>query len=99
MIYITGTLVLLSTQARHVYRGCLSRYGFDEKSGNFQQHNFGRGGKENDAVIANAQDGSGFNNVRFVFPVQRHPSNTSSSYLPGQLHDGLSSQLGHLLLS
>jgi len=41
-------------------------YGFDEKSGNFQQHNFGRGGKEGDAVIANAQDGSGFNNANFM---------------------------------
>ena len=41
----------------------MTRYGFDEKSGNFQQSNFGRGGRENDAVIANAQDGSGFNNV------------------------------------
>ena len=35
------------------------RYGFDEASGNFQQHNFGRGGRDGDAVIANAQDGSG----------------------------------------
>jgi len=39
------------------------RYGFDEVSGNFQQYNFGKGGKEGDAVIANAQDGSGYNNV------------------------------------
>jgi extracellular elastinolytic metalloproteinase len=31
------------------------KYGFDEKSGNFQEDNFGRGGKGNDAVIANAQ--------------------------------------------
>jgi extracellular elastinolytic metalloproteinase len=30
-------------------------YGFDEKSGNFQENNFNRGGLENDAVIANAQ--------------------------------------------
>ncbi|KAG8846517.1 Fungalysin/Thermolysin Extracellular metalloproteinase 5 [Serendipita sp. 411] len=37
------------------------RYGFDEVSGNFQQYNFDKGGKENDAVIANAQDGSGYN--------------------------------------
>lgn len=44
------------------------RYGFDEVSGNFQQHNFGRGGRENDAVIANAQDGSGFNNANFMTP-------------------------------
>jgi extracellular elastinolytic metalloproteinase len=37
------------------------RYGFDEKAGNFQENNFGRGGIGGDAVIANAQDGSGFN--------------------------------------
>ena len=37
------------------------RYGFDELAGNFQQYNFGKGGKEGDAVIANAQDGSGYN--------------------------------------
>jgi hypothetical protein len=30
--------------------------------------NFKRGGKENDAVIANAQDGSGFNNANFATP-------------------------------
>ena len=34
------------------------RYGFDEVAGNFQNHNFGKGGEQNDAVIANAQDGS-----------------------------------------
>jgi hypothetical protein len=44
------------------------RYGFDEVSGNFQQYNFGRGGEENDAVIANAQDGSGYNNANFMTP-------------------------------
>ncbi|KAF8906996.1 Fungalysin metallopeptidase-domain-containing protein [Gymnopilus junonius] len=44
------------------------RYGFDEVSGNFQQYNFGRGGAQNDAVIANAQDGSGFNNANFMTP-------------------------------
>ena len=40
---------------------------FHEVSGNFQQYNFGRGA-ENDAVIANAQDGSGFNNANFMTP-------------------------------
>ncbi|KAI7867831.1 Fungalysin metallopeptidase-domain-containing protein [Spinellus fusiger] len=48
------------------------RYGFDEKSGNFQQDNLGRGRDrddgENDAVIANAQDGSGKNNANFATP-------------------------------
>ena len=41
------------------------QYGFDEQSGNFQEDNFERGGKGNDAVVANAQDGSGFNNANF----------------------------------
>src|SRR5262245_39239415 len=36
------------------------RYGFNEVAGNFQENNFGKGGKDNDAVIANAQDGSGY---------------------------------------
>ncbi|KIJ19714.1 hypothetical protein PAXINDRAFT_166781, partial [Paxillus involutus ATCC 200175] len=44
------------------------RYGFTEAAGNFQQYNFGRGGAEGDAVIANAQDGSGFNNANFMTP-------------------------------
>lgn len=44
------------------------KYGFDEKSGNFQQNNFGRGGRGNDAVIANAQDGAGYNNANFATP-------------------------------
>jgi len=44
------------------------RYGFDEKSGNFQEDNFGRGGRGGDAVIANAQDGSGYNNANFATP-------------------------------
>jgi extracellular elastinolytic metalloproteinase len=44
------------------------QYGFDEKSGNFQDWNFGKGGLGNDAVIANAQDGSGTNNANFATP-------------------------------
>ncbi|KAI1320034.1 Fungalysin/Thermolysin Extracellular metalloproteinase 5 [Mortierella claussenii] len=43
-------------------------YGFDEESGNFQENNFERGGLGNDAVIANAQDGSGYNNANFATP-------------------------------
>ncbi|KAI7897570.1 Fungalysin metallopeptidase-domain-containing protein [Cokeromyces recurvatus] len=46
------------------------RYGFDEKAGNFQQDNLGRGPESGagDAVIANAQDGSGRNNANFATP-------------------------------
>lgn len=43
-------------------------YGFDEESGNFQLNNYGRGGEDNDAVNAEAQDGSGTNNANFVTP-------------------------------
>jgi len=43
--------------------------GFDEVSGNAQENNWGRGGRENDAVQANAQDGAGFNNANMLTPV------------------------------
>jgi len=43
-------------------------YGFDEVAGNFQQNNFNKGGRGNDYVIANCQDGSGTNNANFATP-------------------------------
>jgi extracellular elastinolytic metalloproteinase len=43
-------------------------YGFDEISGNFQVNNFGKGGAGNDAVRAEAQDGSFTNNANFATP-------------------------------
>ncbi len=44
-------------------------YGFDEPSGNFQWNNYGNGGIEGDYVIAEAQDGGGYNNANFAtFP-------------------------------
>ncbi|KAF9434794.1 Fungalysin/Thermolysin Extracellular metalloproteinase 5 [Entomortierella beljakovae] len=43
-------------------------YGFTEPAGNFQENNFGKGGLDGDAVIANAQDGSGYNNANFATP-------------------------------
>ena len=43
-------------------------YGFDEKSGNFQENNYGRGGAQNDSVQAEAQDGGGENNANFATP-------------------------------
>ncbi|ORY44706.1 hypothetical protein BCR33DRAFT_679246 [Rhizoclosmatium globosum] len=42
------------------------QYGFTEAAGNFQNENFGKGGSENDPVIANSQDGSGTNNANFA---------------------------------
>ncbi|KAI9140226.1 Fungalysin metallopeptidase-domain-containing protein [Paraphysoderma sedebokerense] len=44
------------------------QYGFDEKSGNFQIDNNGKGGQGNDPVVANAQDGSGTNNANMATP-------------------------------
>jgi len=44
------------------------RYGFDEPAGNFQENNYGQGGLGNDAVNAEAQDGSGTNNANFATP-------------------------------
>lgn len=71
-------------------------YGFDEVSGNFQQYNFGRGGAENDGVIANAQDGSGFNNANFMTPpdgqngrMRMYLWNTAVPYRDGDLEAGI----------
>lgn len=65
--YINTTVTQLFYTSNMVH-DLFYRYGFDEVSGNFQQHNFGRGGRQGDAVIANAQDGSGFNNANFMTP-------------------------------
>ncbi|KAH9032534.1 extracellular elastinolytic metallo proteinase [Lactarius hengduanensis] len=72
------------------------RYGFDEVAGNFQQDNFGRGGEEGDAVIANAQDGSGFNNANFMTPpdgqngrCRMYLWNTANPYRDGDLEAGI----------
>lgn len=54
----------------------LYRLGFDEQAGNFQVDNFGRGGLGNDPVLADAQDGSRFNNASF---------GTSEDGFPGRM--------------
>ncbi len=46
----------------------LYQLGFTEAAGNFQSNNFARGGVGGDAVQADAQDGSGFNNANFSTP-------------------------------
>ncbi|KAJ1334337.1 hypothetical protein BSLG_010746 [Batrachochytrium salamandrivorans] len=46
----------------------LFKYGFDEASGNFQATNLSGEGRDNDAVQAMAQDGSGLNNANFATP-------------------------------
>ncbi|MUV14515.1 M36 family metallopeptidase [Noviluteimonas gilva] len=42
--------------------------GFDEAAGNFQQNNFGLGGRGNDSVNAEAQDGGSTDNANFATP-------------------------------
>ncbi|TKY87562.1 hypothetical protein EX895_003576 [Sporisorium graminicola] len=50
------------------YHDLLYAYGFDEVAGNFQEHNYGRGGEAYDGVIAFAQDGAGTDNADFMTP-------------------------------
>jgi hypothetical protein len=50
------------------YHDQLYALGFTEAAGNFQSNNFARGGLGNDAVQADAQDGSGVNNANFSTP-------------------------------
>ncbi len=52
----------------NVIHDILYQYGFDEVAGNFQSNNYGNGGSGNDAVNADAQDGSGNNNANFSTP-------------------------------
>jgi len=93
--YINATVTQLFYTS-NMFHDLMYRYGFDEVSGNFQQHNFGRGGKENDAVITNAQDGSGFNNANFMTPpdgqngrCRMYLWNTATPYRDGDLEAGI----------
>ena len=43
-------------------------YGFTEPAGNFQANNLGRGGAQNDYVVADAQDAGGTNNANMSTP-------------------------------
>ena len=52
----------------NIVHDVMYRYGFDESSGNFQEINYTGEGFGGDSVIAEAQDGSGFNNANFVTP-------------------------------
>jgi len=71
-------------------------HGFDEPSGNFQENNFNKGGKDKDAVQANAQDGSGFNNANFATPpdgfrprMRMYLWNQKSPMLDGDIDSGI----------
>ena len=68
MVLITGACSYGRVYFNVTEGAVVYTYGFDEVSGNFQQHKFGRSGAEEDAVISNAQDGSGLNNANFMTP-------------------------------
>ena len=65
--YLNASIVNLSYW-NNIIHDLFYLYGFDEDAGNFQEYNFHGGGKQGDGVIANAQDGSGFNNANFGTP-------------------------------
>ncbi|MBX7211457.1 MAG: M36 family metallopeptidase [Verrucomicrobiaceae bacterium] len=61
--------------------------GFTESAGNFQTNNFGRGGNGNDAVQADAQDGSGTNNANFSTPSDGSPGRMQMYVFTGPTPD------------
>ncbi|WWC68087.1 uncharacterized protein I206_102006 [Kwoniella pini CBS 10737] len=80
----------------NMYHDLLHRLGFDELSGNFQVYNFDKGGKGGDAVITNAQDGSGYNNANFMTPpdgeaprMRMYIWDTATPYRDGDLEAGI----------
>lgn len=82
----------------------LYRYGFDEPSGNFQNHNMGKGGLGNDYVIAEAQDGGDINNASFYTPpdgqtprMEMHLFSNAGGYQPDSDFDNgiISHEYGH----
>ncbi|PSR99445.1 hypothetical protein PHLCEN_2v4124 [Hermanssonia centrifuga] len=100
--YINASITQLFYTS-NLFHDLFYRYGFDEVAGNFQHHNFGRGGKGDDAVIVNAQDGSGFNNANFATPpdgqngrCRMYLWNTANPYRDGDLEAGIViHELGH----
>lgn len=93
--YINATVTQLF-YTNNLIHDLYYRYGFNEVAGNFQQYNFGRGGQENDAVITNAQDGSGFNNANFMTPpdgqngrMRMYLWNTAIPYRDGDMEAGI----------
>ncbi len=55
------------------YHDILYKFGFTEAAGNFQTNNFTFGGRGNDAIQADAQDGGGMNNANFSSPPDGNP--------------------------
>ncbi|KAJ7164487.1 Fungalysin metallopeptidase-domain-containing protein [Mycena filopes] len=93
--YINATVTQLFYTTNMIH-DLFYRYGFNEVAGNFQQYNFGRGGEGNDAVIANAQTGLGYNGGDFMTPpdgqngrMRMYLWNTAIPYRDGDLEAGI----------
>ncbi len=78
------------------YHDILYSFGFNEAAGNFQTNNFNLGGRGADAVLGEAQDGSGTNNANFSSPpdgtpgrVQMFLFTTATPQLDGDLDQGV----------
>lgn len=70
--YINASIVQLFYMA-NAYHDLMYLLGFTEKAGNFQWNNSGKGGKDHDYVILNAQDGGCLNNADFTTPPDGTP--------------------------
>ncbi|KAE8353078.1 extracellular metallo proteinase NpI [Aspergillus coremiiformis] len=70
--YLDASITQLFYTA-NTYHDLLYTLGFNERAGNFQNNNNGRGGRGNDYVILNAQDGSGTDNANFATPPDGEP--------------------------
>lgn len=67
----TGNLNAATTNlfyANNKIHDTFYKLGFNEVSRNFQAFNFGKGGSQNDYVMAESQDGGGTNNANFNTP-------------------------------
>lgn len=68
----------------------LFNYGFDEAAGNFQAKNYSGEGEEDDYVLAECQDGGGFNNANMATPPDGYnPVMQMYLWQRGQLDDML----------
>ncbi|SDF21938.1 T9SS-dependent M36 family metallopeptidase [Epilithonimonas hungarica] len=65
--------------ANNMVHDIMYKFGFTEATRNFQSNNFGKGGAGNDAVRAEALDGSGYNNANFASGYEILNSNGSYS--------------------
>lgn len=68
--------------ANNMIHDIFYKFGFKETNQNFQTNNFDNGGIGNDAVFAEAYDGSGYNNANFSSGYERKVGNTNQVLAP-----------------